>query len=77
VLAHPFDARHISRVAMGLPSTNERVYPSISEITKVLAYDDEVIRLRDRNVTYSGVAKGTAYMLIPASASNKVIWKSL
>lgn len=68
VLAHPFDARHISRVANGLPSTNERVYSGISEITNVIAYDSEVIRLRDRTVTYTGVTKGKAYMIIPASA---------
>jgi len=68
ILAHPYDARHISRVAMGLPSTNERAYPGISEISQVIAYDDEVIRLRDRKITYSGVTKGTAYMIIPASA---------
>lgn len=68
VLANPYDAKHIARVAQGLPSTNERVYNSLSEISQVIAYDDEVIRLRDRKVTYAGVTKGIAYMLIPASA---------
>lgn len=68
VLAHPFDARHIARVASGLPSTNERVYSAISEIGQVIAYDDEVIRQRAKTTTYSGVTKGTAYMIIPASA---------
>ena len=68
MLAHPFDARHISQVAGGLPSDNQIAYPSLSEISQVIAYDDEVIRLRDRSVTYSGVTKGTAYMIIPASA---------
>lgn len=68
ILAHPYDARHIARVANGLPSTNERVYSSISEISGVVAYDDEIIRLRDRTVTYSGVTQGTAYMAIPATA---------
>ena len=68
ILAHPFDARHIAMVATGLPSANERKYPGIPEITQVLSYDDEIIRLRDRSVTYSGVTKGTAYMIIPASA---------
>jgi hypothetical protein len=68
VLAHPYDARHIARVANGLPSTNERVYSGISEISNVISYDSEVIRLRDRTVTYTGVTKGTAYMIIPASS---------
>ncbi len=69
ILAHPFDARHIARVAAGLPSTNERVYSSISEINRVIAYDDEIIRQRTKTTTYSGVTKGTAYMIIPASAA--------
>jgi len=69
ILAHPFDARHIARVASGLPSTNERVYSAISEITRVIAYDDEIIRQRSKVTTYSGVTKGTAYMIIPASAA--------
>ena len=69
ILAHPFDARHIARVAMGLPSTNQRVYSSISEITRVIAYDDEVIKQRTKTTTYSGVSSGTAYMIIPASAA--------
>lgn len=68
ILAHPFDARHIAQVANGLPSTNERIYSSLSEITNIISYDDEVIRLRDRTVTYSGVTKGTCYMIIPASS---------
>lgn len=68
VLAHPFDARHIARVAAGLPSTNERVYSAISEIRQVIAYDTEVIKQRAKTTTYTGVTKGTAYMIIPASA---------
>jgi hypothetical protein len=68
VLAHPFDARHIARVARGLPSTNQRVYSAISEINMVIAYDDEIIRQRTKTTTYTGVTQGTAYMIIPASA---------
>lgn len=68
VLAHPFDARHIVQVSAGLPSTNERVYGALSEIRQVIAYDDEVINLRSKTVTYTGVTKGTAYMIIPATA---------
>ncbi len=68
ILAHPFDARHIASVSAGLPSTNERVYGAISEIKRVIAYDDEIIRQRSKITTYSGVTKGTSYMIIPASA---------
>jgi hypothetical protein len=68
ILASSFDARHIAQVASGLPSVNERSYPALSEISNVIAYDDEIIKLRDRTVTYSGVTSGTAYMIIPARA---------
>jgi len=68
VLANSYDAKHMAKVSMGLPSTNERIYTTLSEISQIIAYDDEVINLRDRKVTYAGVTKGTAYMLIPASA---------
>ena len=65
VLASELDARHIARVAQGLPSTNERAYPSLSEINRVLGYHGETIPLRDRTVTYSGVPNGTAYLIVP------------
>ena len=63
ILAHSYDARHIARVGMGLPSTNERSYPGISEIASVVAYDTEVIRGRKKDVTYTGVTKGKAYLI--------------
>ena len=68
ILANGYDARHIARVANGLPSVNERSYPGISEISAVLSYDDEVVKLRDRTITYDGVTQGKAYAIIPASA---------
>lgn len=63
VLAHPEDARHIQRVATGLPSTNERVYPALTEITGIVAYDGESIPLRAKTVSYSGVTKGKCYLI--------------
>ena len=68
VLAAPFDAPHIIQVAGGLPSTNQIFYPSLSQISQVISFDDEIIRQRAKIVTYSGVTAGTAYMIIPASA---------
>lgn len=65
VLTSEWDARHIVRVAQGLPSTNERYYPAIAEISRVFGYDGETIQLRDRNVTYPGVPRGTAFIAIP------------
>ena len=69
ILAHPFDAMHIARVAAGLPSVNQRVYGAISQIRQVIAYDTEVIKQRTKTTTYTGVTKGTSYMIIPASAA--------
>lgn len=63
ILAHPEDARHISRVIGGLPSVNERMYPSISEITSIVGYDGETIDLRSKSVAYAGVTKGTCYLI--------------
>lgn len=68
ILASSFDARHIAQVASGLPSSNERKYPALPEVRNILAYDSEVITLRDRTVTYTGVTSGKAYMIIPASS---------
>ena len=63
ILAHPEDARHISRVVNGLPSVNERSYPSISEISKIVAYDGEDIVLRAKTISYTGVTKGKSYLV--------------
>lgn len=63
ILAHPEDARHIARVAAGLPSTNERVYPSLSEISSVVGYDGETIDMREKTISYSGVPQGTAFLV--------------
>lgn len=63
ILAHPFDARHIARVSSGLPSTNERVYNQISEMTAVVGYDGETIRGRVKDTVYGGVTKGTSYLV--------------
>ena len=68
ILAHPFDAPHIVQVARGLPSTNQMVLGAFSQISQVIAYDDEIIKQRAKTTTYSGVTKGTAYMIIPASS---------
>jgi hypothetical protein len=63
ILASSYDARHIARVAGGLPSTNERIYGGISEISSVVGYDGETIRGRVKDTVYAGVTKGTAYLV--------------
>ena len=63
ILCSPFDARHISQVMRGLPSVNERVYPAISEISTIVAYDGDTIDMRATTYTYSGVTNGTCYLV--------------
>lgn len=63
ILADPEDARHIGRVINGLPSVNQRSYPSISEISQVIGYDGETIDLRAKSVVYSGVTRGKCYLI--------------
>lgn len=75
ILAAPYDARHIARVARGLQNTNEEKYPALMEISNVVEYDGEDIPLRDRTVSYSGVSQGTAYAIIPAGRSNNEYMK--
>lgn len=77
ILAHPYDARHIARVASGLPSTNERVYSGISEISSVVSYDTEIVRGRVKDTTYTGVTKGTAYLVKPNRYMNIGIKRNL
>ena len=68
ILAAPFDAPHIVQVARGLPSTNQMVLGTFSQISQVISFDDEIIRQRAKVTTYAGVTAGTVYMIIPASA---------
>jgi hypothetical protein len=63
ILASSLDARHIVRVAGGLPSVNERSYPALGEISSVVAYDGEVINKRAGTTTYAGVTNGKAYLI--------------
>ena len=77
VLAHPEDARHIGRVISGLPSTNERSYPSISEVQKIVAYDGETIPLRAKTISYAGVTKGKCYLIKPNRYMNIGIKRAL
>ena len=44
------------------------VLGGFSQISRVIAFDDEIIKQRAKTTTYSGVTKGTAYMIIPASS---------
>ena len=65
VISSEESARHITDVAEGLPSNNERRYSALTAITRVIGYDGETIQLRDRNVTYPGILDTEAYIVIP------------
>lgn len=65
ILASSFDARHINRVLGGLGKTTPENYGSIPEVKAVIGYDGEVIDMPNETITYSGVTKGTAYLIKP------------
>lgn len=65
VLASSYDARHLSQVATGLPSTNQKYLPAIAGLGGIISYDGETINLRDKVITYTGVTNGYAYIVIP------------
>lgn len=64
ILCASEDARHIQRVVNGLPaSDNPKILPPITNITNIIAYDDETITGRVKDVTYTGVTRGTCYLV--------------
>lgn len=58
-------ARHVARTISGLPSANQRYLPAITDIAGVVAYDGDVIEMRDGTKTYSGVGDTYAYLVKP------------
>ena len=75
ILASGYNARHISQVASGLPSTNQKYLPAISGLGGVIVYDGETIQMRDKIVTYTGVSDGYAYLVIPKHRYMDIIVK--
>lgn len=65
LLCNSYDARHIARVLNGLPSVNERSYPGISEVSRIVAYDTNYIDFEDHTNTFTGVTKGKCYLVKP------------
>ena len=65
LLASTHDANHIRRVMGGLPSVNERIYGSIPEISRIVAYDAEYTKFTNKLLTYTGVTPGTIYLIKP------------
>jgi hypothetical protein len=71
ILCAPEDSRHIARVVNGLTTPevggqdNPKILPPINEISQIVAYDGEVIKGRVKDVTYTGVTRGKAYLVKP------------
>jgi len=69
ILCAPEDARHIQRVVNGFtgPSVGgqdePKNLPPIPEITSIVAYDGETIRGRVKDISYTGVTLGKAYLV--------------
>jgi len=62
ILCSATDARNIVDVIRGLPSTNERIYNSLSEYTEIITYDDEYL---DTDTTYIGCTAGVIHVIVP------------
>ena len=59
-------AGHAARVINGLPQTaNNKRLGAIPEIAGIVAYDGDVIDMRDETVTYTGVGDTYAYLVKP------------
>ena len=65
LLGSTYDLNHIQQVMSGLPSTNERVYGQIPQISKMVAYDTEYIQFGNRTRTFTGVTAGKVYLIKP------------
>lgn len=65
ILCSEHDARHINHVIGGLPNDRNRSYPSISAVSRIVAYDGEVMNGPNKTYTYAGVTDGEAYIIKP------------
>lgn len=63
VLASSKDARHIEHVMSGLGNSTPEKYTALNQISKVIAYDGEVIDLPNKSVTYTGCTSGTVFLI--------------
>lgn len=69
ILCEPEDARHIQRVVNGLTTPNvggqdnPKILPPISQISSIIAFDGEIITGRVKDIVYTGVTRGKAYLV--------------
>lgn len=72
------DARHIQRIVSGLPaSDNPKILPPITNIRNIVAYDGETITGRVKDVTYTGVTRGTCYLVVKNRYMNVSVKRAL
>lgn len=78
ILCASEDSRHIQRVVSGLPSGAEsKILPPISNITSIVAYDDITIPGRSEDDVYTGVTRGTCYLVKKNRYMNVSVKRSL
>lgn len=71
-------AGHAARVINGLPeNTGNKRLGAIAEIAGIVAYDGDVIDMRDESVTYSGVGDTYAYLVKPNRYMNIIVKQGL
>lgn len=76
IIASEYDAMHINDVINGLPSTNQKYLPAVSEIAGVIGYDGETIVMRDKTVQYGGCPEGFAFMVKPKTRYMTIVEKA-
>jgi hypothetical protein len=69
ILCENEDARHIQRVVNGLTTPQvggqdtPKILPPITQISNIVSYDGEVIPGRIKDIIYTGVTRGKAYLI--------------
>jgi hypothetical protein len=59
------DIRHIAHVMSGLGNSTPEKYSPLSQITRLIAYDGEVIDMPNETITYGGATNGFIHLIKP------------
>lgn len=59
------DMRHIQHVMSGLGNSTPEKYSALSQITKLIGYEGEVIDMPNETITYSGASAGIVLLIKP------------
>jgi hypothetical protein len=81
ILCSPLDARHIETVIGGFDIQGQDEPKNLGSLagsfSQIVAYDGDVINMRAKTITYSGVTDGTIYIVKPNRYMNISIKRNL